>query len=411
MKTVGIIAEYNPFHNGHQYQIKEAKKQSGADFAVIAMSGDFVQRGTPAILDKYTRTKMALLGGADLVLELPSLWSCASAEYFAAAGIALLEQTGIVDTVSFGCESVSLEHFFALSDFLCREPEAYRNALNKALKDGNSFPKARVMALAETMPDITDDVLSLLLTPNNILALEYCKALQRRISSMSALPVLRIGAGYHEECTDSSFSSATGIRRILNTNASDFASLSDKIPAAVFHDFKDNFHNHALLSEDDFSAYLGLELLKHDDFCEFADVSGDLSNRILRLKNSYVSYSSFAEQLKSKDMTHTRLNRVLCHILLGHKEKDYDFYRNLDYVPYIRVLGCKQNASVLLKEMKHRSPLPLVTNLTQASSVLTSDALHLLEKDLYAHELYRLALTQKSGRVYPTEYQQKFLKI
>lgn len=411
MKTVGIIAEYNPFHNGHQYQIEEAKRQSNADFVVVAMSGDFVQRGAPAILDKYTRTKMALLGGVDLVLELPSLWSCASAEYFAAAGIALLEQTGIVDTVSFGCETVSARHFFALADFLSREPEDYRAALSHYLKAGNSFPKARVMAVSDTMPDVTDDILSLLRTPNNILALEYCKAMQRRNSSMTTLPILRIGAGYHEKETASSFSSATGIRRVLTAPTPDFDSVADKIPSAVWQNFKEIVTGYPLLMEDDFSDYLGLELLKHSDFHEFADVSKDLSNRLLHLKDSYVSFSSFAECLKSKDMTYTRLSRILCHILLGHKEKDYDFYRNLDYIPYIRVLGCRQSTSVLLKEIKHRSLLPLITNLAQASSDLNKDAQRLLEKELFAHEVYRLAQTQKHHTVYPNEYQQKFLKI
>lgn len=183
MKTVGIIAEYNPFHNGHAWQLAEAKKRTGADFSVIVMSGDFVQRGEPAMTDKFTRTKMALLGGADLVIELPVQYACGSAEYFARGACTLLDRLGVVDILCFGCEDELPDAFSALSGLLADEPPAFSRCLKKYLACGNSFPKARLLALeaclppSETLP--MDSARALLSSPNNTLGLEYLIACRR----------------------------------------------------------------------------------------------------------------------------------------------------------------------------------------------------------------------------------------
>jgi len=414
MKVTGIIAEYNPFHNGHQYQIEQARKQADADYVIVVMSGDFVQRGAPALVDKYTRTHMALSCGADLVLELPVLWACASAEYFASAGVALLDHLGVIDSICFGCETPDSDSFFRLAGFLSKEPDSYRLALTDFLKSGMNYPKARTMALRSSMPDFTTELEEILNSPNNILGLEYHKALTTRQSSIKPLPILRIGKGYHSLDTDCSYASATSIRTLLQTQTdlySDLSALSQLMPPAAFDILQDALMTYPLLFEDDFSSFLGYQLLKTDSFFEYADSSIDLSNRIQNTKPFFVSISSYLENLKTKEVTYTRLSRLLLHILLDIKEKDYDKYRNLDYVSYARVLGFKESATPLMRKLKENCKLPLITTLSQSSKFLNESAINLLQKDILASNLYRLAAIQKSGFSIPDEYHRKFLKL
>ena len=240
MKITGIIAEYNPFHNGHLYQIEQVKK-NGADYVVIVMSGNFLQRGTPAILDKWSRTQMALSCGADLIIELPAVLATASAQYFARGGVSILDKLGCIDTISFGCESDDISMIQTLSSYLSDEPDNYKEKLQHYLRDGNSFPKARALALSDCLSAKTVAFAS---SPNNILALEYCIALLERNSSMNILPIKREGSGYHDTfLSKDTFASATAIREILekatpNENTCNNSVLSteliDYLPEAVY---------------------------------------------------------------------------------------------------------------------------------------------------------------------------------
>lgn len=430
MKITGIIAEYNPFHNGHLYQLEKAKEETGADYLIVAMSGDFVQRGAPALIDKYTRAKMALSCGADMVLELPVLWSTASAEYFSGAGIALLDRLGVVDSVCFGCETPDTAGLLSLAHFLSEETIAYQSALNASLKKGNSYPRAREEAVLSVMPeishrtdiasgDVTTSVspssFSLILgSPNNILGLEYCKALYKRGSSIHPVPIQRIGNGYHEESLDSDFVSATGIRSYLNNSMdfySDLAALKAWMPETAFGILEEALTARPLLFEEDFSAMLGYKLLLSESFEEYADSSMDLSHRICRIKSGYSSIPEFLEHLKTKEVTYTRLSRLLLHILLEIKEKDYSIYRNLDYTPYGKILGFRESATPLLKSLKANSSIPLLTGPLDKKNLLSEDAQALLKKDVFASEVYRQGAVQKSGFTIPNEYQRKFLRI
>lgn len=224
MKTAGIIAEYNPFHNGHRYQIEELRARTGADFVIIAMSGDFVQRGEPAVFDKYTRTRMALNAGADLVLELPAAFATSSAEDFAACGVALFDKLGVVDLLCFGSECGDVTALEPVARLLAKEPEGYGKLLQERLSKGDSFPKAREWAVTEWMKrEInTDgaDMQALLSSPNNILGIEYMKALIRRGSSIDPYTIQRNGQGYNDSDIDAvadgqGFASASAIRKAL----------------------------------------------------------------------------------------------------------------------------------------------------------------------------------------------------
>ena len=376
MNVTGIIAEYNPFHNGHLYQLEKARNDTNADYLIVVMSGDFVQRGAPALIDKYTRAKMALENGADLVLELPVLWSTASAEYFAGAGIALLDRIGVTSAVCFGCETPDQAALLSLARFLAEEPSAYRSALNDALKKGMSYPAARAFAVQ--------------------------------------VPIARIGSGYHTNDLDTSFASATGIRSYLNGLAdlySDLSALDAWMPKSAFLTLCEALNAHPLMFEEDFAAMLGYCLVTHDSFTDYADGSLELSNRILRQREHFSSVVDFLEDLKTKEVTYTRLSRLLTHILLDIKEKDYGFYRNLDYVPYGKILGFRKDAAPLLKELKQHSTIPLLTSPLDKKQQLDEAAQALLKKDVLASELYRMAAVQKSGFAIPNEYKRKFLRV
>ena len=209
MKVVGIIAEYNPFHKGHEYQIRYAREILGADYIVVAMSGDFVQRGAPALMEKHLRAEMALLGGADLILEMPVQTATASAEGFAAGGVSLLDGLGVVDELCFGSECGDTETLMNIAQILIKEPFEYRKLLQQNLRTGMSFPAARSSALIRYMREkatsvhntfgVSSEHIELILSsPNNILGIEYCKALLRLNSRILPHALLRKGCGYHD---------------------------------------------------------------------------------------------------------------------------------------------------------------------------------------------------------------------
>ena len=315
MKITGIIAEYNPFHNGHLYQINKVK-ENGADYIVIVMSGNFLQRGTPAILDKWTRTRMALLCGADLVIELPAVFATASAQYFARGGVSILDKLGCVDTISFGCESDDIDLIQTLSSYLLSEPDVYKENLQKYLREGNSFPKARELTLRECL---SPEAAAFASSPNNILALEYCIALLERNSSMNILPIKRKGSGYHDSSIEKdSFASATAIREIMEKSLFDIKERNDEsafplelqthIPNSVYSIICEKKNEY--VRQNDFSSLLQYKLLTegNSDLERFADVSPDLSDKIRKNLRHYQNYDSFCELLKSKEITYSRIN-------------------------------------------------------------------------------------------------------
>lgn len=219
MKVAGVITEYNPFHNGHKYQLEQIKRQTSADYIVVVMSGDFVQRGEPAIIDKYERTRMALLSGADLVLELPSVFATASAEFFAGGGVSVLKNTGVVDMLCYGVESVDHELTKLVAGVLKNPPSEYSTSLARLIQGGMSFPAARSRALCEYFRDTYDSasekIDAFIASPNNILAIEYEKALMD--CDITGFPIQRVGEGYHSTDSTSEFSSATAVRGVIST--------------------------------------------------------------------------------------------------------------------------------------------------------------------------------------------------
>lgn len=384
MKTVGIIAEYNPFHNGHFYQLKKAKEITGADFAVVVMSGDFTQRGTPAVFDKYTRCRLSLLAGADLCIELPVVYATASAELFAKGAVSLLSALG-VDALCFGSECGEIAPLREIASLLFAEPPAYKEALNKTLKEGLSFPSARAAAVRKCAhAGSLSDVLA---SPNNILGIEYLKALLALEKNGQHAPVpytiKREGDGYlSHTLSEESFCSAMALRKGI---AEENPDLLRYVPESIRQEFADTCQTKSALCADDFSGMLFYKLLSEKDagYDAYLDVSSDLSDKIRKNLASFTTFSAFCEgSLKSKDITLTRVYRSLLHILLSIKKEDLPAA-----APYARILGFRE-ASFEVFGCLSKENVPLLSRLKDASSLLSPEALSCLSKDIFAAHLY-----------------------
>ena len=407
MKTAGIIAEYNPFHTGHEYQIKYVKEKLGADFVVIAMSGDFVQRGTPALFSKYVRAEMALKGDADLILELPVSSSTASAELFAKGGVQLLDGIGVTDILCFGSECGDTRILMELAKLLVDEPPEFQAALRLNLKEGMTFPKARSQALTEVLPEPWkyQQVLS---SPNNILGIEYCKAILREKSSISPVAIKREGNDYHEKSlAENIFPSASAIRKaIMDTHNA--RTLENFLPESCRDVFFQTVSDHNYLLENDLDLIYRYRLLQETEelLCSYLDMSHSLARRILSCRNQYETFSQFANQLKTKDITHTRIQRALLHMLLH-------IHNVPEQMPYARVLGFRKSSASLLGEIKKHSRIPLLTKLSDASKVLEENphSLDLLEETTFSSNLYENILAQKKNASCIHEYQKQIIVL
>lgn len=355
MKVTGIIAECNPLHEGHAYLIREARARTGADHVVVAMSGDYVQRGAPSILSCRSRAESLLREGADLVVELPLYVSCSGADYFARGGVALLESLGPVTDLVFGSESGDLDALQAAAEKLGEEDEAYRTSLRNGLRNGMTFPEARAAASGSGVP----------VSPNDLLGTEYLKALRASGSSIRPHAIPRIS------CRSASEIRAQMLRERSETD-----------PFLCRDDFSDLLL-HALLSADDLSRYL--------------DVSGDLARRIRSLLPSYSTYSAFCEAVKTRNYTYTRISRALLHIMLGMTSQTMErFDASCGLCGWIRPIGFKKSAIPLIREITASCSVPFLDKLASAEKVLPEDLYVLLQEEIRAEFLYDLMAARRA---------------
>lgn len=404
MKVNAVIAEYNPFHNGHKHHLDASAQKTSADYTIIVMSGNFVQRGAPAIIDKFIRTKTALSNGADLVLELPICYAASSAEYFANGAVSLIDKLGVVDTISFGSECGDISVLNRIARILLNEPEEYKDYLKNNMKLGHSYPIARTNALIQYDSSLSDwrNVLS---TPNNILGIEYIKALLRRKSDITPCTTLRAGSDYHDIRLGKNQSSSRAIREALSSGQNmDF--LRGQMPENAYEILKDSLGEVPMMFSDDFSESLYYKLLneKNEGYTKYFDVSPALSDKILKHIYEYKSFSEFCNILKSKEMTYTRISRCLLHILLDLTDEKFEECRALDYTPYARILGFRKDSSSLLSEIKKNSEIPLISKLADAKDLLSEDAFKMLENELRMNDIYLSAVALKSGNNLQNEF-------
>ena len=366
MKTTGFICEFNPLHDGHKYFIQSARAATGADYLVAVMSGDYVQRGEPAVAPMHERARAALEAGCDLVLQLPVPWSTASALGFCEGGMRLLGDLGCIDSVCFGAETSDSSLLQELADLLEQHDAGIQSSIRRGLKDGMTYAAARTQAVMQELSGLEkpydERVLTDLLTrPNNQLALGYLQSMIRLGLSIKPCSVQR----------DPSFAGSTTIRNQMSD--------TDR-------------HNRHYLCADDFSLLLKDRLLSYssDDLCAFADVSVPLANRIRNHRNEFTAWSDFAELLHTKEMTRARINRALLHIVLGIKKDDPLYHADAspdsvqtEQASFVRVLGFKKSAAPLLSLINEHSAVPVLTSLPPAADDYAGNLYQSVRASLY----------------------------
>ncbi len=429
MRIMGVVAEYNPFHNGHVYQIEHAKNDLLADGVIVVMSGDFVQRGEPAIIDKYARAKLACDNGADIVIEMPVTASTASAEIFAETGVSLLLATGVISDLMFGCEDEDPEMFVKVARYFLDEPHGFKNSLNKYLKSGVPFAKARADAIVENWdePDEREKLARFLEAPNNILGIAYTRALLARNNSIGLHPIHRHGVSHDDTTFSANFASASLLRRMLfqdtsqDTIRSFFAdrdkshrvngdSIAMFIPENEVPVINTYCGKNMLVSPDDVSLLLHQALLYHSSLSDYMDCNEDMSRRIINERNAFVSFTQFADHLKAKNMNHSRIRRILTHLILRIHHNELSLLKAESFAPYIRILAFSSGGRALLTEIRDRASVPIIVSPQEMEKDprSTREKEILMSKDIYAADLYRAILTARLGQAFPTEYTRRF---
>ena len=417
MNIVGIIAEYNPFHSGHAYQIRQAKELANADYAVVILSGDFVQRGEPAIFDKYSRTKDALAGGADLVFELPVRFSLSAAGDFAYGGVLALDSLGFVTHVCFGSEHGTIDSFLKAAEILDREDHSrskFQSILTGRLQEGLSFPDARAQALmsiiGETAPEESGLNESFFSMPNNILGIEYCLALRKLGSNITPITLLRDGQDYRD-------SSNPALKRYPSSTAIRAGITQSYTPHLVLDDFSDLicYALRGLMQEGSAAS------TSEQAAAMVKDLSPDLYGRIKNELPNFTGATDLISRCKTKAFTEGRLRRCLLQACLHIHNTDMT-------MPYLHLLGLNTQAGHLLKDIRGRDMLspaeeppvntgaPDVASSNDSFRILTrlaadlprlpAEARALYEEDLFAADVYRQVFQRKYRVTVPNEYQQ-----
>ena len=392
-KVVGIIAEYNPFHNGHSYHIQNTKAQTGADFVVAVMTGNFTQRGNTSVVNKWEKTKMALNGGVDLVIELPTIYSISSAENFANGAVKILNTLGIVDAISFGMEANDISTLNNIANVLNSEPPEYKTLLEHELGKGNSFPKARDNALMMYLNDIKRYA-NVLKGSNNILAREYLKALKKQKSNLVPVGIKREKVYYNSTKIIDEYASSTGIRNLLLHNQ--IEEVRRVVPAKVFSMLLENIRQGTYVL--DLTAYnyeiiYKLRSMSVKEIANLPDVSEGLENLIKEVSNKTNNLIELINGIKSKRYTQTRIQRILLYALLGITKKDMEVSKKM--VPYIRVLGCSENGKMLLSQISPKAKV--ITSFKKFESANRNRRIaKFLEIDKRATDIYTLGYKKNS---------------
>lgn len=391
-RVIGVVAEYNPFHNGHYYHLQATKEITGAEYCVAVISGNFTQRGDTSIVNKWAKAYMAICGGADLVIELPTVYSISSAENFASGAVKILDNLKVVDAISFGAEANDLATLNNIANVLYEEPKAYTNILSHELKKGISYPAARENALMMYLNDIKRYA-NTLSSPNNILAIEYLKALKIQKSKLEPIMIRRKKVYYNDNKIVDDFASATAIRKLLQ--GGEYANLRKVIPRSSYTIIGQESRKGGMvlsLSKYEKEIIYTLRKMTVEEIAELPDVSEGLQFAIKNAANEANNLKDLISNIKSKRYTQTRIQRILLYALLGIDKKLMENSRKV--VPYVRVLGFTQKGKSLLSEISRRNPkLNIITSLKKymdqnqnKNKVLAE----MLEKDIFATDVYTL---------------------
>ncbi len=408
-KVLGIIAEYNPFHNGHLYHLQKSLHDTGSSYSIAVISGNFTQRGSTSLVDKWTKTEIALKNGIDLVIELPLLYSISSAENFAEGAIKIFDSLKVVDYISFGSESGDISTLNTVADILYKEPREYKNILSHELGKGLSFPKARENAMLMYLKDIRK-FSSVLSSPNNILGIEYLKALKKYKSNITPVTVERFDSSYNDTSYTGNIASSTAIRNIVKNGSFDI--LRKVVPESTYSILLDNVKiGHIIpdLSVFEREIIYLLRKMSIAEIAELPDVGEGLENAIKNTANSCNSIVEFLNIIKSKRYTNTRLQRILLYTLLGITKKDMALSKKL--MPYIRVLGFNDNGKYLISEISKANPkLEIITSVKKYMDTSNNkNSKYMLEKDIWATNVYTIGFEYDSWN--NLDYTHKIVKM
>ena len=372
MKVAGIVSEYNPFHNGHLYQIEQTKRNTGCDCIVAVMSGNFVMRGEAALYNKFVRAKSAVFGGVDLVLELSVPYALSSSEYFSYAGVSVLDSLNVIDYISFGSEEGDVSSLSGIADILLKESTIEKIKENQ--KKGIPY----FSAMSEEFSDSDKKILEM---PNNILAINYIKALKRLNSKIMPYTVTRKNVGYNDKDAKENFASATGIREMLKSGE-DIKKFIPELSYNLIKEEKPVFEE----VTDDIITY-SLRIKKPEDLLKYADVNEGIENLIIKTALNEYGIKDIAMGIKSKRYTYTRVKRILYNILLDIDKKEREIKPQ-----FARVLAFNEKGQKLLSEIKKKSDIPVFTNITKDMY----NKYQILNTDLKASQIYHIISDEKN---------------
>ena len=416
MKTALIVAEFNPYHNGHKYIAKKARELTGADFVIALMSGDYVQRGAPAIVDRYTRAKMALSSGIDLVIALPTRYATCSAEEYAGHALRIADSIGCVDFLFFGSECGDVNRLIEAARVLAFEPDDYKKRLKEYLKQGISFPGARALALPQY-----EDLLS---NPNNILGVEYIKAILRGNYNIQPKTCMRVGVSHGSTGISENYASATAIREVLSGQDLDALSvdnLSACIPDAAYELLRAEYDNNRLVYENDLTLMLASALWEArsaGDLTKYVSVSETFANAAWASRDKCLSFTDYAMMLKNRSLTYTHVCRALLHIALRIEKNSSDFTPASEmgteknpYPDFAHILGMRKEAGPLVSRMLESSLIPIIMRPARELIHLDGCVKSLFGEEIRLSNLYNILVSRRSGQKIQNEMSRRLITV
>ena len=398
MKILGLIVEYNPFHNGHLYHLQKSIEETKATHTVAVMSGNFLQRGEPALFDKYTRAQAAVKNGVDLVIELPTMFACQSAEIFSHGAVTLLKSLNCIDSICFGSEEGDIKILNTISKILVDEPNEFKISLKKYLDEGMLFPTARSLALFDyinkfNLLDISKEkLLDILNSSNNILGLEYIKSILKLNSQIKPYTITRIQSAYNSETIESNICSATAIRKLLK-DLNNVSSISNVVPSSTLDLIKDKIDNNFYpMFDDNYFDILSSIIVRDKNILNtYFDVNEGIENKIYQSIFTSSTLDNLKESIKSKRYTMTKIKRTLNNILLGITKTDMDKVKNIDKIPYIRILAFNDKGREIIKNIKNNSDINIINKFSNISFSKDDEIFNtLIDYDIKASNIYNL---------------------
>lgn len=406
MKITGLVVEYNPFHNGHLHHLKKSMELTNATHSIAVMSGNFLQRGEPALFDKFKRAEIAVSNGVDLVVELPTLFACQSAEFFAHGAVSLLNSLNCIDSICFGSEEGNIDLLLEISKILIDEPDEFKSILKEKLDEGILFATARSTALYEYISrnnilNLKEEKLhDILSSSNNILGIEYIKSLLKHKSSIAPYTITRIQSSYNSNTISSNICSATAIRESLRKGNS-LSEISSVVPLETLNLISKHIDNgfNPMFDEFYFDVIRELVARDFDKLSDYFDISEGIENKIYKSIFLTSNLSELQQSIKSKRYTLTKVKRMLNNILLGITKEDMNLVKDINKLPYIRVLAFNDKGREILKKIKLNSDISIINKFSNIN--FNNDPIFktLIKYDIKSTNIYNLLYYKSNSKL------------